>query len=549
MTTSRLRSMFMLLACVGLFLPMFGSNALAQENTGTIDVEIYVCPEGVDPFGHIDGLTTQCVVPSDPIGILVTSGSGYFQLSGELSPGEPPQQVHIEGVPPGDIVITPQLPDGYDNVSVYCREDEGPIEVITLNLEGGAPWTLQADATLSCQLIVFPVDTGATPVAAPVVASSSLTVFVHGCPSGFDGGSATELVDACTGHPVSGMYVSDLPDYYASATTSGIAGENSVTFTDVPAANLSLVYLYPRSFTSLAVLCDAGSGSNDPSTWLAGSIVSGLSIQVPVEPGVQLTCHWFNDAGDVEGDSSGNTLEVMAWNCPAGTEPGDDSWTSYLRECDDPSLGTTFTLVGPGAPEGTISNEWHLWQGVPAGEFALEATVAEGYGTPMIFCATTSGDRTRIERPAMPDGPHAIAFDDAAPGIMNCDWFNFPNGEGSPTANSSPALEVSVYACPSFTFVGPPECEIDQSGLNISLLQWNGDPAVWAWEGRKMMQGGDTGIFTFEDLDPGDYWVQPHDGAWCHVESDALDASGRWIDVEPGAVTTVSLYSCASPEV
>lgn len=90
MTTNRRCSLFMLVACIALLLPMFGSNVAAQDSTGSVDIEIYVCPEGVDPSIALDSLTSQCVETSDPIGILVSNGSGYFQLSGEITPGEPP---------------------------------------------------------------------------------------------------------------------------------------------------------------------------------------------------------------------------------------------------------------------------------------------------------------------------------------------------------------------------------------------------------------------------------------------------------------------------
>lgn len=122
---------------------MFGSSAAAQDGTGSVDVEIYGCPEGVDPFDHIDELTAQCVEPSDPIGIVVSNGRGYSTLTGEIGAGEPPQQVRVESVPAGEIAITPQLPDGYDDVSFYCRENDGQVEAIPANLEGGATWNLQ----------------------------------------------------------------------------------------------------------------------------------------------------------------------------------------------------------------------------------------------------------------------------------------------------------------------------------------------------------------------------------------------------------------------
>jgi hypothetical protein len=536
---------------MAMLLPMFGSPATAQDETGSVDVEIFVCPESADPFDSLDDLTNQCTESADAVGILVSNGSGYFQLTGAVAASEQPQRVHVDGVPAGDIVITPQLPTGYDISNVYCREGDGPIEAVILNLDDGAPWNLQADVPLTCQVIVFPIVEEGTPVASPVPASSSLTVFVHGCPVGFGGTSATDLVEACAGHPVSGLYVSDLPDYYASATTSGIAGENSVTFAEMQGTDFSLIYMYPRSLTTLAVLCDAGSGSDDPSTWRAGAIISGMSIQLPVDPGAHVTCHWFNDAGDVEGDTPGNTLEVKAWNCPADFEAEGESWSGYLRACEEPSLDTSFTLTAGAELPSTVSNDWYLWQGLPAGNVTLDATMPDGFGEPVIFCATTTGDVTRIERPIAPNGPLAMTFEQEDAHIRNCDWFNFPvaGSEASPVASENGSLEVTVYTCPAFTFVGPDECVIDDSGVEFSLLQWNGDPAVWAWEVTSLVAVGGDGIITFDDLEAADYWPLANDAAWCHVESDALDVSGRWIDVEPGTVTTVNLYSCIAPDV
>lgn len=102
-------------------------------------------------------------------------------------------------------------------------------------------------------------------MASPVVGASSLPVVVHGCPVGIEGASAAELAGACTGHPVSGLYVSDLPGFHASGSTTGIAGDNGVTFEDVPASDLDLMYLYPWPLATNGTWCHVASDALDSS--------------------------------------------------------------------------------------------------------------------------------------------------------------------------------------------------------------------------------------------------------------------------------------------
>ncbi len=51
------------------------------------------------------------------------------------------------------------------------------------------------------------------------------------------------------------------------------------------------------------------------------------------------------------------------------------------------------------------------------------------------------------------------------------------------------------------------------------------------------------GEATFADLPPGRYDLDDVDGAWCHAESDAVNAEGDVV-VEAGVATTVWLFYC-----
>jgi hypothetical protein len=115
-----------------------------------------------------------------------------------------------------------------------------------------------------------------------------------------------------------------------------------------------------------------------------------------------------------------------------------------------------------------------------------------------------------------------------------CDWFNFP-------AEDTASLTVHKYICSTKTFVSDVDCEVHESGATFDLLVREGE--LWDYAGTVATDG--YGTATFGPVEPGQYWLDEHDGDWCHIASEDLSGDGESIEVEAGGETVIMIYNCA----
>lgn len=111
-------------------------------------------------------------------------------------------------------------------------------------------------------------------------------------------------------------------------------------------------------------------------------------------------------------------------------------------------------------------------------------------------------------------------------------------------SDSTGAVEVRVAACP----IGRPgpanydwhgQCSHTVPGAAFVLASADG------LGGKVNANASADGWARFGKLAPGAYQLTQTDGAWCHAESDGVDASGRVI-VKAGQRTTVWIFECQS---
>ena len=379
MHTNRQRPIFLVFAAFALLvtgISAIASPALAQGATATIEMAIYACPPEMDAYtASPDELLAACFFGEDfpPLSFTLDLPDG--SVTGTESSAA---LATFTDVPVGDqVTLSEILPEGLGEPVVACTAtndadgavvlDPTLVPVVNGNATEVEP---EAGQTLSCNWYnVFGTagagqpgedTTVAEEPATPSAAGASVEIVIHGCPDDFDvAATAAAFREACQGHPVVLLSAGDFADYYEANTTSGTAGDNLVQFGGVPATEITLSQLRPQSAKTLTVFCADASTADDPATWEQANVANGVSIDREIVADDQLTCHWFNNGGDVEGDASGSTVEIRAWTCVPGTEPGSDEWSDYFGQCDTADLETTFTLTDDaGAQPAELAGDW-----------------------------------------------------------------------------------------------------------------------------------------------------------------------------------------------
>jgi hypothetical protein len=51
-------------------------------------------------------------------------------------------------------------------------------------------------------------------------------------------------------------------------------------------------------------------------------------------------------------------------------------------------------------------------------------------------------------------------------------------------------------------------------------------------------------MISWTNVDPGQYWLDEHDGDWCQISSPQISDDGNWINVNEDEETTISVYNC-----
>lgn len=121
------------------------------------------------------------------------------------------------------------------------------------------------------------------------------------------------------------------------------------------------------------------------------------------------------------------------------------------------------------------------------------------------------------------------------------------DGTGTPTdfeaevSDTTGAVEVQAYTCgdvPDPAAIDWFEaCDPAAPGIDLTLT------GVGKETPPLTGTTGDTGQVVFGELSPGTYELTETDGAWCHAESDSVDAEGN-VTVGAGERATVWIFHC-----
>lgn len=269
------------------------------------------------------------------------------------------------------------------------------------------------------------------------------------------------------------------------------------------------------------VLTEVGTGAFEPFVVTVNTLTTIVVVNY-IEP----------DTSDLA------AIDVRKYTC----EPGFQGrvWADFANAClADVNLtnDVTFRLSGPIASrrvtgDGGIGGSTRF-ASLPAGDYRLREETPAGTVAVYAFCGLD---------PAAPNGRavgDALNLRLAAGNTITCHWFNVPED----LAGGTGAITVYKFACPvttpSATFDWYGRCDPQGQGVRFSLSSWDGTTLTPITVGST----DSDGILRFTRLQPGIYDLQEVDAAWCHAESDNVNADGRVV-VRAGERASVWIFNC-----
>lgn len=441
---------------------------------GDLTVMKWTCPPGYDV--HAEGADPKIDCTETVNDIQFQFGqpglgmAAVLQATGEIIDGG----VRFTSLEPGDWRLVEFSPPWAESAFVGSCTVNGALVPADPPLHEGFEWDIEVGAaeTILCHWYNVPVDDG-----------NSVTVVKWLCPAGFDEGTQDPEVH-CT-EPMGGVT-------FTLGALEAITGDDQGTavFEDVPVSDdYGLTEILPEGIDRAIV---GGCTLNG----LPMPIVVALSeppvILMGVGEGNHWVCTWYN----VPVEDEENSITILKWICPEGTASDQDQgW--YEANCVQQHDGVEFKVasdIGIAVMEtvgGTVQ-----FDALPAGTAGIQETIPEGFGPPVVFCATDAGSAAY---PA-PTGHWEFEFaNDGLPQALGCHVYNIPAEDGS--------LTILKWTCPEgydLNAAGADpqvDCTEATDGIDFQFgLSGIGEEAVLQTTGD-LIPGG---VF-FDDLEPDTY--------------------------------------------
>ncbi len=231
-------------------------------------------------------------------------------------------------------------------------------------------------------------------------------------------------------------------------------------------------------------------------------------------------------------------IDVIKYTCDAGFQGR--IWRDFADGClseENLTNNVSFRLSGMVSARRVTGDAGiggaTRFDGLPAGDYQLREETPAGTVAVYAFCGLD---------PAAPNGRavgDALALRLSSGQLVTCYWFNAPED----LAGDTGAITVYKYACPvstpsaSFDWYG--RCDAQGLGVRFSLAFWDGAAFVPVTVGAT----DSDGILRLTRLQPGLYDLKEVDAAWCHAESDSVDADGRVV-VAAGERSSIWIFNC-----
>ncbi len=446
-------------------------NFVPPTNTH-VEVVKYRCPEGYDyANASHEELLTNCADTIAGVDFTI-SNSDMFRSTRQTDGGG---DAAWTNVPASTVQIHEGPVPQYAPVRVLCsntqNENSQPAPFQGYDVDTVAHFIqiqVLENYTLVCHWFNAPAETG----------QILLTKYV--CDLFFTRGDAEyqDYVDNCT-DPGEGFHFS-LLNADEEIVDDGTTGANGTVPLISPPGTHYLAETETEGYITLAVYC-----ATDQTTPPGSPLDSPPAIDVA--SGSTLYCSWFNGEYEPAPYDPGDIV-LHKYDCPPGypAEPqgGRSPFEWLFNGCQQPAAGVSFgveqggTSVGSGSTDETGTA---VISGVPTGSSRISELPREGWGPPLILCATypvTTG-RVLVTFDEQPVENWGHTFDRQQDYVLECFWFNFPPSQG--TEGAPIQIIIHKYLCPAGSDPGDAlhadmvaSCTAAEEGVNFDITGGDG---------------------------------------------------------------------------
>jgi hypothetical protein len=494
-----------------------------QDNS-YLQIDKFDCPVGTDwTQATYQDLTAGCAPSTTPVTMEITPPGGQAQqqsFTGTLQLGP---------FAAGQFAITEMVNPGYWTPWVACDgflANETP-QPTTAAMNTAVTWPVAQDESLYCQFFNIPI-------------GGAVTVYKWQCADQtefgreldyYQGSLPEQQTGPCeTEHLNIPITLTDAAGPHATTTQA-----NGTQWSPVlPDANghFQIAVDEPDGFGDPMVFC----GTLDDQTQTAVPATGAqVTLTAPLNtPSFGIQCNWY----DIPAQP--NSITIYKWQCEPGTEPGRE--LEYYQgglpdqptgPCETEHLNIPISLID-GAPDsphetttqanGTQFDDVVLDQN---GGFKVTITEPDGFGDPMVFCATLDQD---TQTAVTATGGTITITPTGQPFTYQCNWYDIPST--TTTTGTTGQIVIEKYWCPQgLSFVQTPTradmqaaCqEQPGTGANFTLTGPAAAPQTWP---DMQPSGPSPQSFTWPDLPAGDYTIAENGlgGGWmstvyCHASS------------------------------
>ncbi len=489
---------------------------IISENR-TVIAHKLTCPAGLEPESEdFADWQDTCDEPASGVEFTLTDANGESTKATSAAGWVP-----FYNVAQGEVSLTEHTPPGYQPAIVYCS-------LLAFDASGGVhnenTGIVQTDGTISreldypgflwtCWFFNIPIDPE----------ENEVEIHKWQCPEGTEPDQPVDWYEANCLLQHNGVE-------FTVASDIGIAVQETAggtaSFPGLPAGTVSIQEDIPDGYGPPMVFCGI-EGAPQPypaptGHWQHDFPNDGLSET--------LVCWVFNIPGEPP------DITVTKWTCPPGYDlyaAGADPKT----DCTEATDGVTFELRYAGHDEveesqtsGDVIAGGVFFDDLQPDTYEITELVPAGIGS--VFVLECTGHIMGVLQPSPLSTDNVLEDIDLDTGEhLVCDWYNVPDDGGR--------LKVIKHICATETFVSEVDCEIFEDGATFDLLWWDGA----AWQAIDTGTTDGFGLITWTDLDSGEYWLDEHDGEWCHIVA-APEGDEDSFPVADGEDTVVNVYNC-----
>lgn len=231
-------------------------------------------------------------------------------------------------------------------------------------------------------------------------------------------------------------------------------------------------------------------------------------------------------------------VDVLKYTCAPGFQG--TIFVDFVDGCladENLTNNVTFRLSGPAAARritGDLGQQGVTrFSGLGPGVYTLREEPPGPNLTVYAFCGLDP------DNPELREVGGSIAMRLSAGQQVTCYYFNVPDDLSDTTGS----IVIHKYGCAATTYPAGydwfGECDPQGPGIQFALSVFDGSQFAPYSTGAT----SDDGLLRFNRLQPGTYRLQEIGAAWCHAESDSVDAQGDVV-VAAGQRANVWIFNC-----